>query len=187
MRKAVPVVVLVILGVLLVSAASLSACVPQPIIWLQPKASGPPGTEVAVSGSSFNADPIEVRWNALDGPQLGGAEGPEFSTSFLVPEAPPGLYVVVALSRDRNGTVSSRATSSFEVPDQGEGASGSAVDDQRAAPAPIRHDDRVSTSQVAGVVVAALSLATVGGLVGAFVISRRTAAAEGTSHRTASG
>lgn len=90
------------------------ACVPQPLVTVTPKASGPPGTEFTVNGYAI-AGRAEVRWNALDGPLLASADGPVFSTTVTVPEVAEGLYSVLVLERSADGGLGSTGRASFEV------------------------------------------------------------------------
>lgn len=92
------------------------ACVPQPrLITLQPRASGPAGSEVTVAALGFDPGRAEVRWNTSDGDLLASANGPDFSVPVTIPEAPDGLYHLVVLARSPGGEVGNTATASFQV------------------------------------------------------------------------
>lgn len=91
------------------------ACVPQPLISLQPSASGPAGSQVALTGLAFGQGAVEVRWNAIDGPLLAQGTGPTISGPINVPQTPNGLYSIIAFNRAPDGTVGSSARASFQV------------------------------------------------------------------------
>lgn len=99
----------------MVAAASAWACVPYPYVFVEPRASAPPGTEVTVSGSGFGADSLEVRWRAIDGALLVKANGPTFSVPVTVPDEPPGLYTLLVVSRGRGGEVLGATSTVFDV------------------------------------------------------------------------
>lgn len=61
--------------------------------------SGPPGSTVAVTGEDFEAAPVEVHWGDEEGPVLVTAHGPDFTTTFTVPDVEPGQYEVTAVQR----------------------------------------------------------------------------------------
>ena len=112
----------VVLGVVLLGAAAW-ACVPQPkLVTVLPGASGPPGSKVTVDGLGFDQDRIEVRWNGRDGEVLARAQGPDFSVSATIPQAPPGLYALIVLSRRANGSIGNTGRAAFQV--TGEGGAG---------------------------------------------------------------
>lgn len=103
-----------ILAAVFVSAAVSWACSFAPYI---PPGSGgvspnrgAEGTVARVSGRAFRPGPIDVRWNATDGPVLATTEGPEFSVQVTIPSARPGVYSIVAV---QVGT--GKASAPFEV------------------------------------------------------------------------
>lgn len=99
-----------------VAGATAWACVPQPIITsLQPRASGVPGDRVTVVGENFEPAPVEIRWNATDGPLIEKASGPTFSVAVRIPDGEPGLYTLIALSRQTSGAVIGTARAAFQV------------------------------------------------------------------------
>lgn len=119
--------------------AAVSACVPQPLISIQPQSSGPPGSQVTVEGASLGRGAVEIRWNKLDGPMLAKAVGPNLSQPVTIPEAPEGLYTVIVVERDPNGGIASSGRAAFQVtgagatsppgsPEQGTGAAAAAAD-----------------------------------------------------------
>ena len=99
---------------ILVAAPRSWSCVPQPLISLQPSASGPSGTAVSVEAQAIDG-PAEVRWNGVDGPLLARGTGPTFSAPISVPDTSPGLYTVILIERKADGGVGSSARASFLV------------------------------------------------------------------------
>lgn len=105
------------------------ACVPQPrLVVITPQASGPAGSQVTVQGIGFDPAPsrTEIRWNTAEGAVLGRAESADFSVTVTVPEAAPGSYGVLVLSRGADGVLGNTARASFEV-----------RSDDAASPAPV--------------------------------------------------
>lgn len=92
--------------------------------------SGPPGTSVRVYGDSFTERDVEIRWHSAEGPLLGMTEGPRFTTTVLVPDAPAGPHLVLAVERDSDGSVARQARTAFEV------TSRSTAGDEAQQPAP---------------------------------------------------
>jgi hypothetical protein len=168
-----------LLAAVLSCAAIALACVPQPLITLHPRASGRPGTKVTVDGLAFPAgDPVEVRWNAVDGPVLARAVGPAISARVTIPKVPAGLYGVVAISRPPDGGVGSSGSAMFEVSTSGGRAAGSAPSSRRASPpasVPRRSTARPSEGRGVGatVLVASGAAMLAIGLVLGFVASTR--------------
>lgn len=100
---------------LVVGGAGLAwACTAQASLGAFTPFEAPPGTAVTVAGSTFEDGPVEIRWGGPDGPVIGVARGPNFSTSVTIPPAAPGVYYVVAVSYDEVGEPTSRAKP-FEV------------------------------------------------------------------------
>jgi hypothetical protein len=116
------VVVVVVLLTLAGAGARAVACVPQPYILVQPRASGPPGATVDVVGANFEMDEAELRWNALDGVLLAKASGRSFSTSVTIPDEPEGLYALLAISRGAQGEIFEVARTPFSVTSTGRDA-----------------------------------------------------------------
>lgn len=125
------------------------ACVPQPLVTIEPAASGPAGSEVTVEGVALNGR-VEVRWNAIDGPLLATGSGPEISAAVAIPSVSPGLYSVVVVEREPGGGLGSSGRAAFLVTGDGgpgggvaeeeaagPGDSGDAVPDQRSASVPV--------------------------------------------------
>lgn len=153
-------------------SASAWACIPQPMITLQPRASGPPGSRVKVSGLNYGDGTVELRWNAMDGERLQTARGPVFETDITVPAVPAGLYVVLGIPRTPDGSVTGTvAVAAFDV--VADGAAGATPSVPQAQPHS-GHSDALSvtaTSAVAG----GLSLVAIGLGVGILVSRRRQA------------
>lgn len=102
--------------VFLASAGVAWACVPQAkLVTVHPRSSGPPGTEVTVSVLGFDPGRSEIRWNAVDGPLLGSANGPDFSASVAIPAVADGLYHLIVLSRSSGGMIGNTSSVSFQV------------------------------------------------------------------------
>jgi hypothetical protein len=113
---------LAFLGMVVVAGTSLAwACVPQAnLVTLQPNASGASGVEVTVEGVGLDPGPAEVRWNSADGLLLAQGEGPNLTVPITIPEASPGLYSVVVVSRQAGGGIGNTSTAAFEVTRPGE-------------------------------------------------------------------
>jgi hypothetical protein len=56
-----------------------------------------------------------IRWNVVDGPLLGSASGSPFSVPAVIPQAPDGVYALVAFERDSNGGIVGVTRSTFQV------------------------------------------------------------------------
>ena len=99
------------MGAVLVAAATAWACVSGPSLTLS-TTSAKPGEEVTANLRDFRkADPISVRWNAVDGPVLTTltprTDGSQSSVAFTVPEsAKAGSYVVVFTQTGADGKLS---------------------------------------------------------------------------------
>lgn len=87
--------------------------------------SGPAGTPVNVTGSSFAQGPVEVRWNSRTGEILGTGQGPDFTISITPPAGtPPEVYYIVAIQSGLEGTFSASETLEVTGPS---GRTGSSV------------------------------------------------------------
>ncbi len=157
------------------ATASAWACVPIPIVTLQPSSSGPPGTLVTVRGTYFlERGTIDIRWNEVDGPVLATTEGMEFSTEVRIPDAPAGLYTIVVLSRRADGSLNdTKAAVVFQVTGTDQ-PSPTAPREQRSRPAPPAppgdsSPDGVNPAAAAG---GGAVLVLLGGA-GGFALSRR--------------
>lgn len=97
------------IAVLGIAASAAWACVSGPVVNLS-TVTAKPGEEVTLTGTGFRqADPVQVRWNALDGPIVAEQAKPEaqrIEATFAVPPGTtPGSYVVI-VSQTRDGKTS---------------------------------------------------------------------------------
>lgn len=146
-------------------ASGAWACVPQPIIFVQPRASGPPGSQVTVDGQNFESSRAEIRWNAFDGPLLAAATGPNFSASITIPPAPDGLYTLIALIREASGGIGGVTRAAFQVV---------GPDGVKAGAAPVTSRARASSGvSPALAAVGGGALVALGGLGGLALTRRR--------------
>lgn len=147
------------------------ACVPQPLISLQPLASGPPGSQVTVEALAVDGT-VEIRWNSVDGPRLATANGPAFSVQVTIPEAPAGLYAMVVFERMPDGSVGSSGRAAFQV-------TADPIESGGKAPASTIQPDASlggsssSAPPPAALVVTGAGLVIVGGFGGALITRRR--------------
>lgn len=103
------------------SISAAWACVPMAnLVTLRPDSSGPAGSRVVVNGLGFDGTPVEIRWNAPNGPRLGAARGPNFSVEVTIPKTPPGLYTVIAVERQQDGSIGNTGSTVFDVIARGE-------------------------------------------------------------------
>lgn len=97
------------MAVLGMAASTAWACVSGPVVNLS-TVSAKPGEQVTLTGTGFRqADPVQIRWNALDGPivaELAKPDNQTITANFAVPPATaPGSYVVI-VSQTRDGKTS---------------------------------------------------------------------------------
>lgn len=144
-----------VVAVLIAAGNASWACVPQPLLTVLPRSSGPSGAQVTLEGLHFTGA-VEIRWNAVDGPLVANATGAPFSVVGTIPDATAGLYALIAFERDPAGGIVGVTRSAFEV--TGEGPPASKPVASRAAPPPPRSDTSSSTAFAAG-------LGAVGGFV----------------------
>lgn len=104
-RCSIIVVVAVVFSIGIVGASAGGACVPQPLVLVEPRPGLVAGNRVTVDGFRFASGPVEVRWTALDGPLLASTNGPSFTVEVDIPRVEPGMYSIVALSRTVDGSV----------------------------------------------------------------------------------
>ena len=104
-----------LLVIVLTAMGAAWACVPQPVLSVQPLASGPPGSQVTVEGANFAGGRVELRWNGLDGPLLFSATGASFAVPISIPDGADGLYALVALERQQDGSVGGVARTAFQL------------------------------------------------------------------------
>ena len=97
------------IAVLGIAASAAWACVSGPVVNLS-TISAKPGEQVTLTGTGFRqADPVQVRWNALDGPivaELAKPDNQTITANFAVPAGTvPGNYVVI-VSQTKDGKAS---------------------------------------------------------------------------------
>ena len=99
------------IAAVMVASAAAWACVSGPSVTLNP-ANAKPGETVTASMRDFRkADPIQVRWNQLNGPVLATFEsngsGTPFTGELTVPaDAKPGNYVLIFSQFAPDGKIS---------------------------------------------------------------------------------
>jgi hypothetical protein len=96
-------------GLSLAMAASAWACVSGPVVNLS-TVNVKAGEQVGVTGTGFrNPDPVQVRFNALDGPVIATLAKPVDrnirGTVTIPPGTPPGNYVLIFSQVDERGTI----------------------------------------------------------------------------------
>ncbi len=164
-----------VLAAVLATVGVAAACVPQPLLLVQPGASESPGAKLTAMGTTFGSGPAEVRWNALDGPLLGTAPGPDFSVEFTVPDVPDGLYTVVGIARSPSGGIEGTARASLQVVRTG-GEGGQPDGENKAGTTPKGGGRRSGSSTpvpVAALAAGGVVLLGLGGLLGRLSTSRR--------------
>lgn len=97
------------------AAAAYGCALPKTLLVIGSRSSGPPGSEVMVQGIGLAEAPVELRWNATDGPTLTTTSGPDFRMPVTIPQVEDGLYSVVAVARLRDGGISNLASTPFQV------------------------------------------------------------------------
>lgn len=168
-RRRITVGALASIAVLLVAASTAWACVSGPVVNLS-TIRAQPGEQVTVTGTGFRQPhPVQVRFNALDGPILAEAASPgqdrTINAAFTVPPGTaPGDYVIVVTQTGADGKLSLspvRAVLSVVGP-TGQtpvvGADPTAADADRV-PGLVRADNSVSNGTLA---LVALGVAGVG-------------------------
>jgi hypothetical protein len=92
------------------------ACAPiKTVVTLEPSASTAAGRSVTVRGFGFEEAPVEIRWNDVQGPQLGAATGPSFDAAVTIPSDATGLNTIVVVSRSGNGSLLNATTAAVQV------------------------------------------------------------------------
>lgn len=166
---------------LVVAGSAAWACVSGPVVNLS-TVSAKPGDQVTVTGTGFRqADPVQVRWNALDGPivaELAKPENQTITATFAVPQGTvPGSYVVI-VSQSRQGrttlspirAVLSVVGPSGQTPVVGADTTSDAAD---RLPALVRSDNDVSTGTLALVALGVAGLGMFAAGIAALASSRR--------------
>lgn len=170
------------IGAVVVAASAAWACVSGPVVNLS-TVSAKPGEQVALTGTGFrNADPVQVRFNALDGPILAEVPKPEsdrtVNTTFAVPAGTaPGNYVIV-VTQTKNGEMSlspiravlSVVGPSGETPVLGADASADTGD---RIPSLVRSDNDVSNGTLALVALGVAGIGMFAAGIAALASSRR--------------
>ncbi|MGH9151939.1 MAG: hypothetical protein ACRD03_06010 [Acidimicrobiales bacterium] len=168
-------------GLVLVAAVASAgvgaACVPQPLLLLEPAASGAPGTKLTAKGTSFASGRAELRWNALDGPLLGSATGPDFSVEVTVPDVADGLYAVVGIARSAAGGLAGTSRATLQVVRVGDRSGPPSTAGTSSAPAPTDSGRAPSATPAPVLPLAAggAVLLAIGGLLGRATPRRRSA------------
>lgn len=115
------------------SCAIAWACVPMArLISVQPDSTGPAASRVVVNGLGFEQTPVELRWNAPGGLRLGTARGPEFSIKVVIPNVADGLYTLIAIERQQDGSIGNTGSAPFAVTARRDAGLGSTAGDGRS-------------------------------------------------------
>lgn len=139
------------LSCLAVAAAGAFACVVQPVMSIAPRASGPAGSRVTVTGQGF-VGPVELRWNTFTGARVGSAQGPSFAVPVVIPRQSSGLYALIALGRGPDGSVVDTGRAEFLITGPG-GSSAAGVGGLNARSRVVSRS--VSTTSDGGLAIAA--------------------------------
>ena len=170
------------MAVLVVAASAAWACVSGPVVNLS-TVTAKPGEQVTVTGTGFRqADPVQVRWNALDGPIVAQVAKPEsnqtISANFMVPPGTaPGSYVVI-VSQTKDGkpslapirAVLNVVGPSGQAPVLGADTTSDATD---RMPALVQSDDGVSNGTLGLVALGVAGIGMFAAGVAALAVSRR--------------
>ena len=149
------------------------ACIPQPLLSVEPQASGPAGSQLSVHAQTMPGMVSEIRWNSPVGPVLATAEDKhDFTLPVTIPDAPPGLYALIAVARFTDGSVAGTGRAAFLVTDpSGAAVPGTGAPAARERPAAPASSD--SSGPPIGLVVVGAGLVGLGGVGGAMVSRRR--------------
>lgn len=158
------------------------ACVPAATLIATPNQGVKPGDTISVSGRSYgSANPVMVRWNAIDGPVLAEAKadgGFITNVPVTIPEnAQPGNYVLVATQEAAAGSTT------WGIPARalvvvGEGAPVAPAAQVEERPAGLVTGGSVSTGDLILVGLGAAGLAMFIAGIAALTASRRRPVAE---------
>lgn len=108
---------MVTLGVLAAGLSAVAvawACTPTADMTVD-RASGPPGTQVTLTGTKFDQGIVEIRWATTDSAPIATAQGPDFSLTVTIPDAAPGYYQFGGVGYTRDGQAAGEAYVSFQV------------------------------------------------------------------------
>ncbi len=171
------------IAVLAATASAAWACVSGPVVNLS-TIQAKPGEQVTITGTGFRqADPVQIRFNGLDGPILAELPEPknrEINGTFTVPpNTSPGNYVIV-VSQVENGkmTLSPIRAVMTVVGPSGQtpvlGAATSADPDAGdRLPSLVRSDDSVSNGTLALVALGVAGMGMFAAGIAALATSRR--------------
>ena len=96
------------------------ACFPsRTFITLQPKAEGQAGGPLTVKGYGLEGASLEIRWNGIQGPQLGSVTGSDFESNVTIPAEARGLNSIVVVGRSEDGTLLNAVSSPVDVIEPG--------------------------------------------------------------------
>jgi hypothetical protein len=108
-------VVLAGMGAVVFGAAAFAwACTENASISAFPK-SGVAGSTTKVDGAGFTDAPVELRWDAVNGPLLAVTDGPKFLQPVEIPPAGPGVHKIVAVHINPMSGDTTYNTTSFMV------------------------------------------------------------------------
>lgn len=168
-------------AMLVVAGSTAWACVSGPIVNLS-TVQAKPGEQVTVTGTGFRqADPVQVRWNALDGPMVAELAKPDNQTinaTFAVPPGTvPGSYVVIVTQAKEGKTTLSpvRAVLNVVGPSGQTPVLGADTNSDTAdrIPAMVRSDTDVSNGTLALVALGVAGIGMFAAGVAALATSRR--------------
>lgn len=125
MRRVVATGVVGALACAVMAAGLAWACTPQAQFTRFSPASGAPGTQVTVTGDNFSDVAVTIHWGSASGPVIGTAQGPTFTTTVTVPQAPGDVYAIVAVAIGPTTLTSGQAVGSFTMVQPAQPASGS--------------------------------------------------------------
>lgn len=125
-RRSVLCLGVVVAAVMLGAVSYAFACSAQAVLAPLSPGEGARGTEVRINATTWAADPagnpalnpVRVRWGGETGPEVATAvagDDGKWTTTFKVPDAPPGTYLVVASAYDGNGNVVLTGSEAFTV------------------------------------------------------------------------
>lgn len=157
------------------SISAAWACVPVAnLVSLRPDSSGPAGSRIVVNGLGFSETPVEIRWNAPNGPRLAAAHGPNFSAKVTIPNAPAGLHTLIVLERQQDGSIGNAGSTPFDVTGRDEtGSSPATGTDAQPMAEPVPSSERSWGPRWLAPAAAGIALVLVGALGGVMVTRSR--------------